>query len=169
MHWIADTGPLLHLHQAGLLDLLNSGEDIRTTPAVVAEWESKVPGANLPEWVRVEKPGPNAIRIAKSWREEGLLDRGEAESLAHAVIGKAAGYLTDDTAAREFAREENLLVRGSLGVLLMTVARNRLSAGAARTAWHRLAHDSTLWISPSLRREVETALERILTQNNTSE
>lgn len=169
MHWRADTGPLLHLHQAALLDLLNFEDEVRTTPAVVEEWTSKVREATLPEWVRVETPGLTAMRIAENWRDEGVLDRGEAESLAHAAVGKAAGYFTDDTAAREVAREENLPVRGSPGVLLMAAARKRLSAEDARTAWHRLAHDSTLWISPTLRREVEAALERILAQNNSSE
>lgn len=169
MLWIADTGPLLHLHQAELMDLLHSDEDLRTTPIVVEEWNSKVRGATLPHWLRIETPAPTAIRLAKKWQREGLLGRGEAESLAHAVIVKADGFLTDDTTAREFARRENLSVRGSLGVLLMAASRRRISADSARDGWHRLAHDSTLWISPALRRKAEAALERILERNHSSE
>ena len=165
MLWIADTGPLLHLHQAGLLDLLNSGDELRTTPAVVGEWRQKVRGATLPSWVRVDQPGSLALSMAENWRRNGLLDHGEAESLAHAVVSRADGFLPDDTAAREFARGEKLAVMGSLGVVLLAAARKHLSAESARLAWHGLAHHSTLWISPALRRETEEALGRILAKN----
>jgi predicted nucleic acid-binding protein len=165
MLWIADTGPLLHLHQADLIELLHSDDDIRTTPAVVSEWSRRVRGTTLPSWLKVEDPKRQELLLAEKWLAAGVLDQGEAESLAHAVFIRADGFLTDDTAAREFALGENLSVRGSLGVLLMAAARRRLPAETARAAWYRLANHSTLWISPALRREVDAAMERILARN----
>lgn len=169
MRWMSDTGPLLHLHQAGLLDLLQEEPRISTTPTVVEEWRSKTGEAALPEWVRTEIPELRTLHKAHDWMRQGLLDHGEAESLAHALATGTEGFLTDDTAAREFAQAKGLVVRGSLGVLLMAAAHRRLANGPARAAWHRLAHCSTLWISPALRRETTEALERILARNAAGE
>lgn len=162
MPWVADTGPLLHLHQAGLLDLLKPEGLIVTTPTVEEEWRRQTRGGTLPEWVRVETSGQQLANLARDWRRRALLHAGEAEALAHALEIRADGFLTDDTAAREFARAAGLAVRGSLGVVLLAAARQQLSADRAREAWERLANQSTLWISPTLRRETTVALERIL-------
>jgi len=164
MVWVADTGPLLHLHQAGLLHLLKHEARNLTTPAVWEEWRGKTRRAELPEWVTVEMPGQQACELARDWTRRALLDAGEAEALAHARAIGAEGFLTDDTAARECARTEGLIVRGSLGVVLMAAARSQLTEVQAREAWDHLANHSTLWISPALRRETTEALERILSK-----
>jgi len=162
MLWVADTGPLLHLHQAGLLDLLQYEGKTLTTPSVLEEWLRKTRGGKLPEWVRLEMPGQRALGLALDWTRRGVLDAGEAEALAHALEIGAEGFLTDDTAAREFARAKGLAVRGTLGVILIAAAHDALKDDAARAALQNLCRTSTLWISQALRRESTQALERIL-------
>lgn len=166
MLWVADTGPLLHLHQAGLLDLLKHESKIVTTPAVVREWRSKARSGVLPEWIQEEQPEQRARDNALDWMRRGLLDADEAEALAHALETGADGFFADDTAAREMASKEGLAVRGSLGVVLMAAARNYLTISQSREAWNRLATQSTLWISPALRRETTEALESILAKRS---
>lgn len=50
---VTDTGPLLHLGEAGLLRLVDRMGRIVTTPKVVAEWLKYDPQAPL-DWLTVE-------------------------------------------------------------------------------------------------------------------
>lgn len=114
---VSDSGPLICL---GRLDLL------RLLPALFAEVQ--VPEQVLQECTsRPERP--DAARIAaavgQGWLTpcdtpplpEGPLGRGERAAIARALdIG--AGLLTDDQEARDYAESLQLVVVGTLGVLI---------------------------------------------------
>ena len=103
---IADTGPLIHLHQAQALDLLPMLGDVVVTPQVVQEWSKQSENLRpqtFPTWLQVVAPSSAAATRCESWVQSGLLHAGEAESLAVALEIQPDWFLTDDTAAREFA------------------------------------------------------------------
>ena len=118
---VSDTGPLLHLREAGALNLLETAGRIVSPPAVQAElidhdsfWEER-----RPVWVQVERLEPMFSERAARWLQAGLLDPGETEALSLALQLEAAWFLTDDAAARLIeatrARGPRLPWRGPLG------------------------------------------------------
>ena len=161
-NFAADTGPLLHLEQAGLLDLLAGIGRVFTTPAVINEWR-RLGVSETPEWLlTVEPVSANASAVAGSWIRSGLLHKGEAEVLAVACELKTDGFLTDDAAAREMASALGLEVRGSLGIVLGAASRGLLKGEHAFAALDALQSRSTLWLSARVRREAHAAMRRIV-------
>jgi len=74
-------------------------------PAIVREWLN-----NSPAWLQVHQdPLPTVPGVIR--------DVGEAQAIATAMATGATGILLDDRKARRIAREQGLLVVGTLGVL----------------------------------------------------
>lgn len=123
---VPDAGPLIFLATAGQLDLLARLYDRVVVPNIVYD-EVVVAGAGLPGaaqvaaagWIEVEDVEPDAELIHS-------LDRGEAAAIPLAVRLGAA-LLCDDAEARTEARRRNLLVIGTLGVLLLAKDRGLLA------------------------------------------
>ena len=85
---VADTGPILHLHEAGALHLLPLLGEIFLPPLVMAELRSLVPSLwpmLPPEWVKLQTLSPTARPRALEWQRAGLLHGGESEALALAL------------------------------------------------------------------------------------
>lgn len=162
--FVADTGPLLHLHQIGATKLLPQLGEVWTTPAVAQELQRHAPelcGAAWPSWLRVAVVSVAAQMQAHQWRQAGLLHAGEAEALAHARELHPDAFLTDDGDAREFARICGLESRGTLGIVLLAAARGLVSGEEAARLLDRLEGDSTLWLSPRIARAAREALQII--------
>ena len=96
---VADTGPILHLHEAGALHLLPLIGESLLPPAVATELRSLV-SELPPKWARIQTISPSAGRRASEWQRAGLLHGGESEALALALELKPDWFLTDDAAAR---------------------------------------------------------------------
>lgn len=158
---VCDTGPLLHLHEAELLPLLQRAGEIRIPPAVRREFASRHTEWTLPEWVEMVPLSAAALESALQWQRAGLLDPGEAEALALAGQESAGWLLTDDAAARWLAKSLGQEVHGSLGLVLWAAASGHFDSSQAHDALTRLAHTS-LWISARVLDEARTALRKIL-------
>lgn len=159
---VCDTGPILHLQEAGALDILQRVGQIFIPSAVLTElvrWLPEWRGAS-PEWLSCVDLLPSANTEADSWVESGLLDPGESAALALARHLKADWFLTDDTAARLLASELGLEVHGALGVVLSAAARGHLSYAAARKTLLRL-FESSLWVSQRVQKEALEVLEQL--------
>ncbi len=155
---VADTGPVLHLHEAGALHLLPLIGEIFLPPLVTAELRSRIPA--LPKWVKVQAITPTAQERALEWRRAGLLHGGEAEALALARESKAEWFLTDDAAARLMAESLNIEVHGSIGVVLWAAAKRLVRKSEAETYLTGL-EKSSLWMSLKVRVEARAALEKL--------
>jgi predicted nucleic acid-binding protein len=161
---VADTGPVLHLHQAGALDLLPALGEVQITPTVIAELRRHAPGLwrdEFPSWLRRVTPSDDAKAQAANWLAAGLLDGGEAESLAYAKEAAAELFLTDDAAARLMAESIGVPARGSLGIVLYCAAIGQLSREEAENHLHRLIARTTLWVSVKVRQTAAEALATI--------
>src|SRR5712691_6046621 len=160
---IADTGPLIHLHQAQALDLLPLLGEVVVTPQVIREWSQQAPERrpqSPPTWLKIVSPSPAATARCESWVQSELLHSGEAESLAVALEIQPDWFLTDDAAAREFATTLNVETHGTLGVLLWACGQKWVSEVEATAILDRLEH-STLWLSRRVRAEVRQALKQL--------
>src|SRR5437667_10350625 len=153
---VADTGPVLHLHEAGALHLLPLIGEIFLPPLVAAELRSLDP-ALPPKFAKPKTPSSIARQRALEWQHAGLLHGGEAEALALAVELKPDWFLTDDAAARLMAESLNIEVHGSIGVLLW-VAANKLVKESEAKSFLAGLEQSSLWMSPKVRAEARAVL-----------
>lgn len=154
-----DTGPLLHLREAGSLDVLRETGQVLIPPRVEAETAALDGGwlRERPLWVEVVPLQESYEVKASNWIKAGLLHAGEAEALALARQVDAAWFLTDDTAARVLALQEGLEVHGSLGVILWAAAMGHFDQQTAAAALDALGR-SSLWLSPRVLAEAREAL-----------
>ena len=156
---VADTGPVLHLHEAGALHLLPLIGEIFLPPLVVAELRSRIP-ALPPKWAKVQTLSLPAQQRALEWRRAGLLHGGEAEALALVGEIKPDWFLTDDAAARLMAESLNIEVHGSIGVVLWAAACKLFKKSEAESFLTGL-EKSSLWMSLKVRVEARAALEKL--------
>jgi predicted nucleic acid-binding protein len=155
---VADTGPVLHLHEAGALHLLPLIGEISLPPLVAAELRPRI--SALPKWAKIQALSSTALECALEWRRAGLLHGGEAEALALAREFKADWFLTDDAAARLMAESLNVEVHGSIGVVLWAVASKLVKKSEAESFLIGL-EKSSLWMSLKVRIEARAALEKL--------
>jgi len=107
---ISNSSCLIGLHAAGYFDVLQQVYGTIEVPDAVA----REFGVILPAWVH---PQPVANQsLALSLRIQ--LGAGEAEAIALSLERSAARVILDDRKARAVARQFNLPVTGTLGVLL---------------------------------------------------
>jgi predicted nucleic acid-binding protein len=161
---VTDTGPLLHLHQAGAVELLGWLGEVHATPIVWRELQRHAPTfapSGLPAWLKLCQPSSTAILQALEWVNARMLDPGEAEALAHAMESRADLFLTDDAAARALAESLGLEVRGSLGVILRASAGGHLDHAASLRVFSNLELRSTLWMSAKVKTAVRDAISEI--------
>ncbi len=163
---VADTGPLLHLHQAGALKLLRHFTEVVIAPTVMAELRRHAPeiwAAGVPPWIRLDAPSAAAASRAAKWVDGELLDPDEAEALAMAAELLPDLFLTDDTAARVMAESLGLVARGSRGVVLYCAATGKVGETEARAHLAALTARSTLWLSATVKQRALSALAEIFT------
>jgi predicted nucleic acid-binding protein len=157
---VCDTGPVLHLTEANLLNLLELVGQLVVPPAVAAELEHLLePGDAWPPLVQTGL-SKESLELALGWESNGVLHRGEAEAIALALEIGAHWLLTDDAAARVFAESQGVEVHGSVGVVLWGAASAALDIGSAEQALQQLA-GSSLWVSDRVLTAAADALKRI--------
>ncbi len=157
---VADAGPVIHLHEANALGLLDVLGNVLVPQAVAKEvscvigndlWQAGVTVVDLDEPARL-----NSQMLLST----AGLHRGEAEAIALAGHIKESLLLSDDAAARLYASYINIEVRGSLGIVLAAVAYGRIGKAEGRETLHRL-ETSSLWLSKTVFAEAQAALEEL--------
>lgn len=160
---VCDTGPILHLHEAGALALLAGAGEVLIPQAVDEELRSLMTEwpASRPTWLRVCRLASEDERRAAGLRGMGGLGLGEAEAVVLARSARADWLLTDDAGARIVATTLGLEVHGSLGVVLWAAAGKQIQRLEALAVLDGLAK-SSLWISSDVLRDARQALDRLL-------
>jgi len=159
---VCDTGPILHLREADLLDLLTKRGKVFIPEIVDIElteidnfWKDQ-----RPSWILVEILSEIESSQAEVLHSSGLLGAGESEAIILAQRLKADWLLTDDNSARIFANAMGLEVHGSLGIVLWASAIGHLQYVEAKSAIGRLA-ESSLWISQTILEKAYEALDEM--------
>lgn len=161
---VCDSGPLIHLSEAGLLDLLRPAGSLFLPHRVAIEVQSAVPIAeSWPSFLQIIKLEPHERKQAEMWQTAGDLHAGEAEALLLARRRKADWFLTDDATTRLFVSLLGLEVHGSLGIILWNAAKGYLGRDEAESGLKRLEATS-LWLSDRIRLEARQALEEIMSR-----
>jgi predicted nucleic acid-binding protein len=155
---VCDTGPLLHLSEAGAVDLLSLTGKVLIPPLVVTEFETNAQGWNPPQWVQVVALEKSGQRKVERWVGAEHIHSGEAEAIALALQERANWLLTDDASARQFAESLGLEVHGSIAILLWSMATGIVQEKElAIQLMNRLAK-SSLWISDRVLQEAYQAI-----------
>ncbi len=159
---VSDTGPLLHLVEAGSLHLLEPIGEVHIPGMVDREMRQREASwlTSKPHWIELTVLVEPHATEAHAWQQAGLLDAGEAEAIALARQLRADWLLTDDAPARLLAQSLGLEVHGSLGVVLWAAAVGHLTHAQAEAALDNLA-DSSLWISARVFAEAKAALDKL--------
>ncbi len=159
---VCDTGPLLHLSEAGAIHLLSLAGEILIPSLVAVEFEANAQGWRPPQWVRIVDLEKSTRQKAEKWVRANRIDGGEAEAIGLALQEHADWLLTDDAQARQFAESAGLEVHGSIGMLLWNVANeNILDKALALLLLDNLA-SSSLWISERVLKEARRAIDTLL-------
>jgi len=157
---VCDTGPILHLQEARLLELLQKSGKVYIPRMVDIEMDELYPlwRKQRPEWITIEPLLPDETEQAESLFLSGLLGFGEAEAIILAKRLKPEWFLTDDTEARIFASSLGMEVHGSLGIVLWSAAIGHLNYSESKEALERLSQTS-LWISKDIMSQAKKALK----------
>ena len=156
---VSDTGPLLHLHEAGALEILPKIADV-SIPRMVETELARYPFFGLPEWLHTSSLSQTSISKSIAWQEAGLVDEGEAFALALAIESKCDWFLTDDAAARLLGESMGVEAHGSLGIVLFAAAKGLTTIQESRRILIALKN-SSLWLSPKVFYSAEKALDEI--------
>jgi predicted nucleic acid-binding protein len=159
---VCDTGPLLHLSEAGAIHLLSLAGEILIPSIVAIEFEANAQGWSPPQWVKIADLEKSARQKAEKWVRENQIDRGEAEAISLALQEHADWLLTDDAKARQFAESSGLEVHGSIGLLLWNVANEHILDKALALHLLDSLANSSLWISERVLQEARKAINTLL-------
>ena len=155
---VCDAGPIIHLHEAGILSLLEHMGEILLPHSVSTEVLSVTDlGGRWPEWLRVVQLSSSELKEAEMWQKAGDLNLAEAEAFVLARTQKADWLPTDDSAARLFASLLGIEVHGSLGVVLWSVGNGFLSRKGAEQALSKLERSSQ-WLSGKIYQKARKAV-----------
>lgn len=162
---VSDAGPLIALAKLNLLHLLKELYEQVYVPSSVYE-EAVIEGLRqgledahtlqsflIQEGWEGTEVGEIAAELASLH-----LDQGERESLALALDMDAL-LLIDEEHGREVARQRNVRIRGTLGILIEAYRRHLIDLDQLRFYFGRLEKRTDVWISPSLCRRL---LEEVL-------
>lgn len=158
---VCDTGPLLHLSEAGAVHLLSLAGKVLISPLVATEFEANAQGWNPPQWVQVVALEKSGQRKAERWISIEHIHSGEAEAIGLALQEHADWLLTDDASARQFAESLELEVHGSVAILLWSMATGIVQEKElAIRLMNRLAK-SSLWMSDRVLQEAYKAIDAL--------
>ncbi len=156
---VCDTGPLLHLGEANIINLLHLAGEIIIPSVVAEEFKHNVYNIKLPDWVIVKELAEPYLEKALEWRKQ--IDEGEAFAIALTMQMQAEWLLTDDAIARQFGESLGLEIHGSIGLLLWAVAVGHVkSENEALNSLNALA-SSSLWISDRVVNQARKAIHAL--------
>jgi hypothetical protein len=160
---VCDTGPLLHLHEAGALEFLRQAGDILIPPAVEREFVRNAAGSSLPERIKVFDLGKSIAVQTKKWINNDN-NSGEAQAIGLAIQEEASWFMTDDGRARRFAESLGLEVHGAVGLLLWAAANDHIASRADGHALLDSLARSSLWISKKVLNDAQRAIDVLIVE-----
>lgn len=151
---VSDTSPLIYLAALGRFAWLPAlFDEVLVPPAVFAEATRIVaaPGAEEARrameegWLKILAPRQVAVHCDRD------IDQGELEAIALALELHAT-LIIDDSAGRDWAREQGVQTTGTLGIIV--AAKGKGLVAAVRPDIDRLVSETNFRMSTGLRRYV---------------
>ena len=139
---VSDTGPIIHFDEIDALEVLSIVDGLLIPQTVYDELGvGGVPSALSEIDYTLVEADPKTVTSD--------LDPGETAALAVASE-RSAVLLTDDLAARETAKELDVEVHGSIGILVLAYTRGELNKSEAVDLMRALQVETSLFITDAV-------------------
>ncbi len=149
---VSDTGPILHLSEISLIGALNVFSKILVPDEVVKELAKNKIKINKKAYIKLLKgEWKDLVKILTNQND---LDLVEACAISLALQEKVNCFLTDDLEARATAKEYNLEVHGTIGIILRAFRNKIIHKNEAIEKVTELKTKSSLFITQDLVNEV---------------
>jgi predicted nucleic acid-binding protein len=156
---VADTGPLIHLHEIGRFQLLTLFSQIHIPQTVWCEATLRQHPSEMElESLGIMRRHQATPRSLPAPTESFKLHQGELECLNLCRELKIPLLLTDDLDARNAAKELQLQPVGSLGIIVAAFYRQSLTRPEARESLEHLHSISSLFVTRAI---VDLAVEQL--------
>jgi len=154
---VSDTGPIFHLSEISIVNSLNIFSKIVVPDEVIRELKNN----------RIEIPKNIDLKLLKDeWKDlvkiltnQKDLDLGESCAISLALQEKINCFLTDDLEARIVAKEYNLEVHGTVGIILRAFRERKIDKAMAIEKVRELKSKSSLFITQDLIEEIITSIK----------
>lgn len=156
---IADAGPLIHLDELEVIDLLSDFGKVLVPESVLGESMRHRPELKMASWLCVQQVRKTIDPNIRAVMTRYPLHVGELDALNLAMSENNVLFLTDDNAARLAAQSLNLEARGTIGILLRAMRQSRLTKVTTIRILESIPHKSTLHLSRDLLFEVIQAVK----------
>lgn len=148
MNAISNTGPILHLLEIDMIKSLKIFKAVYIPDEVHEELrKNKI---KLTKNIKVLKLHSKFKDIAQLLGGQYFIDLGEAEAISLAIQEKINLFLTDDLEARVVAKEYDLEVHGTVGILLMAFKKKIIDRKTTIRKVKGLYEKSSLFITKDL-------------------
>ena len=116
-------------------------------------------GIKIPRSVKIKSLDSKSKDRVKVLTNQYSIDSGEAEAIALALQEKASYFLTDDLEARQVAKNYNLEVHGTVGIVLRAFRHKLINKKEAIEKVRSLKNTSSLFITQDLISNIIEAIE----------
>lgn len=158
---VSNTGPILHLSEIEFLEALNIFSHVSIPEEVSNELIKNQ--VSIPKKIKI-------ISFKSEWKDtikvltnQHNLNLGESQAIALALQENADFFITDDLDARMVAKNYNLEVHGTLGIILRSFREKIIDKNTAIQKIKELHTKSTLFITKDL---IEKAVKEIVNFSN---
>lgn len=145
---VSNTGPILHLKEIELANAFRIFSSIKIPPAVESELRKK--NVKVPREIKIVYLKSEFKDRVKIIANQHNLDLGESEAIALCMQEKSDYFLTDDLEARSVAKNYNLEVHGTIGIVLRAFRQKIINKKTAIKKIEELYSRSSLFITKDL-------------------
>jgi len=159
---VFDTGPFIHLNEINLLHILNLFKSIMAVDEVFNELNKnaalhgKIKNAGN---IKLFQLKPKSKDISMLLAERYNINLAESSSISLAMQEKADIFITDDLDARTIAKNFNIEVHGTIGIIVRAFRESFISRETAINKIKELYGKSSLFITKDL---VDWAIKEIM-------
>lgn len=153
---VSNSGPIMHLNEIGALKTFRIFKHVYIPPEVGRETAH----IKKPSTIQTSELSAAAKDLAKLLIVENAVDMGEAQAIALAASRGIRVFLTDDLAARDAAKQQNLEPHGTLGILLRAFREGIITKDAAISYVKLLHTGSTLFLTKDLVEWIKAEIEK---------
>ncbi len=154
---VSDTGPIIHLKELDLISCLKIFDKIMIPEEVNNELRKR--GIAKLKSISIVPLKKDFMNLVKKLVNADGLGFGESQAIALTIQERADYFLTDDLDARNTAREQNLEVHGTIGIILRAFRDKIINKKEAIEKLRNIKELSTLFITSDIIQKIISEID----------